>query len=87
MAMLTLARNSATLDFEFLPTLMGEQIGEVLHEPKILEGWNIPQGWLKYTPPGLNGDLLSDHPGSTPRLGLCLKTVALALFLNRKITE
>jgi len=52
MAMLTLARNSATLDFEFLPTLMSEQIGEVLHDSKILQDLSISQGWLNYTPQG-----------------------------------
>jgi hypothetical protein len=37
MAMFTLTRNSSTLNFKFLPGFMGEQIGEVLHELKILE--------------------------------------------------
>jgi hypothetical protein len=42
--MFALARNSSTLNFKFLPSFVGKQIGEVFHEPKILEGWNNSQG-------------------------------------------
>jgi hypothetical protein len=52
MTVFTLARDCSTLDLEFLPGLVGEQIGEVLHDAKILQELSISQRWRNYTPQG-----------------------------------